>query len=79
GSEMCIRDRKRPDYEVSINTHELNQFVTDIRNIKKAMGVPIKRRHTDDANFILTRRSLVACSDMTKGTNCLLYTSDAAD
>ncbi|EEK47144.1 MULTISPECIES: N-acetylneuraminate synthase family protein [Bacillus] len=59
---------KRPDYEVSINPHELNQFVTDIRNIKKAMGVPIKRRHTDDANFILTRRSLVACSDMTKGT-----------
>ncbi|MBY0600225.1 N-acetylneuraminate synthase family protein [Bacillus bingmayongensis] len=59
---------KRPDYQVSINPHELNQFVADIRNIKEAMGRPIKRRHKDDENFILTRRSLVARNDMVAGT-----------
>ncbi|MDR7246576.1 N-acetylneuraminate synthase family protein [Priestia megaterium] len=59
---------KRPDYQVSISPSELTRFIADIRNVKDAMGKPIKRRHVNDENFILVRRSLVARNDMVKGT-----------
>lgn len=59
---------KRPDYQVSINPHELNQFIADIHTIKDAIGKPIKRRHIGDENYILTRRSIVARNNIAAGT-----------
>ncbi len=57
---------KRPDYEVSIGPQELCRFISELRDIEKAIGLPVKQRYPDE-DYLSTRRSIYFERDLRQG------------
>lgn len=57
---------KRPDHEVSIGPQELGRFISELRDIGKAVGQPVKRRNPDE-DYLAVRRSIYFDRDLPQG------------
>lgn len=62
------RNMDGPDHKASLEPHELKQMVSSIRNIEKALGVPVKSpSNSEIKNRSVARKSLVAKQRIEKG------------
>lgn len=58
-----------PDHNFAIQPDELNQLVSDIRDIERAMGTGIKDKSDNEQEmYEKARRSIIALTDIPKGT-----------
>lgn len=58
-----------PDHAASMEPADFERLVSDIRDIERAIGVPMKRRQPSEANTAeVARRSIVAVRDLAPGT-----------
>ena len=57
-----------PDHKASIEPHELQEMITSIRNVEKALGhgkkIPLPE---EERNMLFGRRSIIAAEDLNKG------------
>ncbi|MBN2156580.1 MAG: N-acetylneuraminate synthase [Candidatus Lokiarchaeota archaeon] len=65
-----------PDHQASLNPHELQQYIQNIRDIEIALGNPTKMiQDVESQNKITTRKSIVSKCDLKKGNridaNCI--------
>ncbi|MBN2562046.1 MAG: N-acetylneuraminate synthase [Phycisphaerae bacterium] len=63
------RNAEGPDHKASLEVHELALMIREIRNVESALGRTIKKVNEDELSTIRAlRRSLVALTDIKKGT-----------
>jgi len=63
------RNKKGPDYQVSLEPGELKEMIAHIRNLRAILGSAIKGRlDSEQATYKSARRSIVAGCDIPQGT-----------
>ena len=63
------RNKKGPDYQVSLEPGELKEMIQNIRNIEMILGAPVKKLlASEKTTYKFARRSIVAKQKISQGT-----------
>ena len=62
------RKLKGPDHPFALEPEELKQMVRAIREVEESLGSPIKKMIPDEEEKVSRRRSIIARTDIAKGT-----------
>ncbi len=62
------KDMLGPDHKASLDSAELKALVKAVRNVEKALGLPLKKATPSELpNLMIVRKSIVAARDISKG------------